>query len=273
MSDIYFQEKIPSAYEGMRKLSKTGNKDLGFVVHDLYHREKDATVGFWDRLKENRWLKKGIVSNGQVTVLSEHTKNALVRTFPGAAGKVRVVKPNAEEAYRPTDEDARDSIRYQYTKGDAYFLYRGPIHPAAQIINLLKGFSIFKKRIGSNMKLVLCGPQGSYSTSILADIETYKYREDLVWMSNPSAWEEESILCSTYALVHPCRWERFGIPVLNAMKSGIAVLTTEDSAMSEYCGAAGMYFNEKDPADIGEKLIRIYNDEQMRSEMIGTGLL
>jgi hypothetical protein len=35
---------------------------------------------------------------------------------------------------------------------------------------------------------------------------------------------------------------------------------------------AGMFFNEKDAADIGEKLIRVYNDEQMRNEMIGTGL-
>jgi hypothetical protein len=35
---------------------------------------------------------------------------------------------------------------------------------------------------------------------------------------------------------------------------------------------AGMYFNENDPADLGEKLIRIYKDEQMRQDMIGTGL-
>jgi hypothetical protein len=43
--------------------------------------------------------------------------------------------------------------------------------------------------------------------------------------------------------------------------------------MSEFCGMAGMYFNETDAADIGEKLCRIYKDEQMREEMIGTGLL
>ena len=42
--------------------------------------------------------------------------------------------------------------------------------------------------------------------------------------------------------------------------------------MSEFTSMAGMYFNEKDPNDIGEKMIRIYKDEQMRQEMIGTGL-
>jgi len=69
------------------------------------------------------------------------------------------------------------------------------------------------------------------------------------------------------------RFERFGIPVVNAMKAGVAVLTAENSCMAEFTGMAGMFFNEKDPQEIGNKLIRIYNDEQMRSEMIGTGLL
>jgi hypothetical protein len=57
------------------------------------------------------------------------------------------------------------------------------------------------------------------------------------------------------------------------MKAGVPVLTDENSSMSEFCGMAGMYFNAQEPEDIGEKLIRIYNDEQMRSEMIGTGLI
>jgi glycosyltransferase involved in cell wall biosynthesis len=79
-------------------------------------------------------------------------------------------------------------------------------------------------------------------------------------------------MAAAYALIHPCRWERFGFSVLKAMKAGVAVLTTADSAMSEFSSMAGMYFNERDPNDIGEKFIRIYKDEQMRQEMIGTGL-
>jgi hypothetical protein len=42
--------------------------------------------------------------------------------------------------------------------------------------------------------------------------------------------------------------------------------------MSEFAGMAGMFFNEKNPEDIGEKMIRIFKDEQMRQDMIGTGL-
>jgi glycosyltransferase involved in cell wall biosynthesis len=62
------------------------------------------------------------------------------------------------------------------------------------------------------------------------------------------------------------------MPVPLAMKAGVAVLVPDHSVHSEMAGMAGMFFNEKDPADIGEKIIRIYRDEQIRTEMIGTGL-
>lgn len=285
MSAFYFDTKIPSQYEGIRQHAKEMSDEHGALkagfdiapgsvfVHDLYHRSPNSAVSFWDRYRENKWLKKSIRSGAAIHVFSTHTQQALQSLFPEAASRIVVTPYKADPEYLPNDEDARDVARYQFTQGDAYFLYRGPVHPAAEIINLLKGFSVFKKKIGSNMRLVLSGPSGAYAADILAAIETYKYKADIILPGPLTPYEQVSLLASAYALVHPCRWERFGMPLPNAMKAGVAVLTVEDSAMSECCGMAGMYFNPTDPADIGEKLIRIYKDEQMRSEMIGTGLL
>jgi len=273
MANVYFKDKIPGEFEGMRKYAKLMADENIFVVHDLYPFDPSSGNGFLGKWQQKKWYKDGIRRHDTVRVFSQFTKNALEKMFPEAAGKVEVKLPVANSECYQNDEDARDSIRYQYTQGDAYFLYRGPVHAAANIIPLLKGFSIFKKKIGSNMRLVLCGPQGPYSAEILAEVETYKYRNDLIWMTQPTSWEEQSLLSSAYALVHPCRWERFGIPIFNAMKSGVAVLTADNSSMSEFAGMAGMFFNEKDPVDIGDKLIRIYKDEQVRAEMIGTGFV
>jgi len=274
MPNVYFKSSIPPAYEAIKHHARSlnlGENDL--VIHDFYHRSPGSLVGFWDAYRENKWLKKSIQTTDNVFVFSSHTKTEVLKYFPQVRDKISILTPVAEEQHRPTDEDARDVVRYQFTQGDAYFLYRGPVHPAANIIELLKGFSIFKKRIGSNMKLVLAGPQGEYSANILTDLESYKYRNDVLLMEHLLPVDESSIVSAAYAMVHPCRFERFGIPVVNAMKAGVAVITAENSSMAEFTGMAGMFFNEKDPQDIGDKLIRMYNDEQMRSEMIGTGLL
>ena len=272
MANVYFKEKVPAAFEGMRKYAKAMADENIFVVHDLYPFEPSAGTGFLEKWQQKKWFKDGIRNNERVRVFSRFTQEALEKMFPEAKGKIEIVQPQADSECYQNDEDARDAIRYQFTQGDAYFIYRGPVHAAANIISLLKGFSIFKKKIGSNMRLVLCGPQGAYSTEILAAVDNYKYKNDLIWVTQPTAWEEQSLLSSAYALVHPCRWERFGIPIFNAMKSGVAVLTVENSSMAEFAGMAGMFFNEKDANDIGDKLIRIYKDEQVRAEMIGTGL-
>lgn len=274
MSPFYVDTKIPAQYEGIRRHAKEMTVDGGSVlVHDLYHRSPVNDLSFWERYRENKWLKHAIRSGANLLVFSNYTQQALATLFPEAKSRIAITTPTADPEYLPNDEDARDVVRYQFTQGDAYFLYRGPIHPAANLINMLKGFSIFKKKIGSNMRLVLNGPSGAYAADVLASLETYKYRSDIIIPGPVTPYEQVSLLASAYALVHPCRWERFGIPLPNAMKAGVAVLTVEDSAMSECCGMAGMYFNAQDPADIGEKLIRVYKDEHMRSEMIGTGLL
>lgn len=271
MQQIYYRQTIPIEYEGMLDTHAIlpAAEDL-VCVFDCYYDDPHAAMSFVEKWKERSWLKRNLLSGKKVRVFSSYTADQISKHYPKASANLIVQQPRVDEAYHPIDDDAKDIVRYNLTNGEAYFLYRGPIHPAASLTELLKGFSIFKKKMGSNMKLVLCGPISKKGNSFLHSIESYKYRDDLVLRQSFS--DDTELMAAAYALIHPCRWERFGFSVLKAMKAGVAVLTAADSAMSEFCSMAGMYFNEKDPNDIGEKLIRIYKDEQMRQEMIGTGL-
>jgi len=162
MPNVYFKSSVPPAYEAILHHATSlnlGENDL--VIHDFYHRAPGSLVGFWDSYRENRWLKKSIHTTDNVFVFSSYTKKEVLKYFPQVRDKISILAPVAEDLYRPTDEDARDVVRYQFTQGDAFFLYRGPVHPAANIIELLKGFSIFKKRIGSNMKHSLSRTAGT----------------------------------------------------------------------------------------------------------------
>lgn len=269
----YYSKKVPLAYQGIKNSMQFLNEmQDGALIHDLYVLSTDAQMGFWERYQEKRWLSKVIKSGNPVYVYTDFTRKKIQKAFPQLRTEIKVLPLGINDQLIPTDEDARDVVRYQFTQGDAYFLCTAPIHDSSNIIPLLKGFSLFKKRTNSNMKLVLSGVRGEFSAAILLALDTYKYRNDVILLDSLSAADQRDLLCSTYALVHPCRWERFGIPVLDALKAGVAVLTPEESSMSEIAGMAGMFFDEKDPTDIGEKLIRVYNDEQMRNEMIGTGL-
>lgn len=269
----YYSKKVPLAYQGIKNSMQFLNEmQDGALIHDLYVLSGDAKIGFWERYQEKRWLSKVMKSGDPIFVFTEFTRKKIQKAFPQSKAEIKVLPLGINDQLIPTDEDARDVVRYQFTQGDAYFLCTAPIHDSSNIISLLKGFSLFKKRTNSNMKLVLSGVRGAFSAAILLALDTYKYRNDVILLDSLTAADQRDLLCSCYALVHPCRWERFGMPILDALRAGVAVLTAEESSLSEMAGMAGMFFNEKDAADIGEKLIRVYNDEQMRSEMIGTGL-
>lgn len=269
----YYTSEIPTAYQGIKQHLGLLNGALdGPLIHDLYPFSDQAQIGFWQRFQEKRWLNKLMKDNGTVYVFTAFTQKHIQKVFPNSMVNIKILSPQINLLLQPNDEDARDVVRYQYTQGDAYFLCAAPIHDSANIIPLLKGFSQFKKRTNSNMKLVFTGVKGNFSIGILDAVGSYKYRNDLVFLDNLNDAEQLDLLCSTYALVHPCRWERFGLPIWDALKAGVAVLTAKESSMSELAGMAGMFFNEENGTEIGEKLIRIYNDEQMRTEMIGTGL-
>lgn len=271
MLHIYYKNPIPDVFEGMLDKSAflSANDDCSFVF-DCYQDDEHAALSFFEKWNERKWLKRKLPGDVKIVVFSEFTANLLRTNYPNTKDHIAVRKPKVDAVYQPIDDDAKDVVRYRETSGDAYFLYRGPIHPAAELKNLVKGFSIFKKKMMSNMKLVLCGPISKKSKAFIESLDTYKYKEDVIIKQD--VIDDAQLIAAAYALVYPCRWERFGFSVLKAIRSGVAVLTVENSAMSEFAGMAGMFFNEKNPDDIGEKMIRVFKDEQMRQDMIGTGL-
>jgi glycosyltransferase involved in cell wall biosynthesis len=74
-------------------------------------------------------------------------------------------------------------------------------------------------------------------------------------------------------MVYPSHFEGFGIPVLEALQSAVPVLTSEKSSMQEIAEDAALYFDPLDINEIAEKMMLVYKDENLRTEMIKKGKL
>ncbi|MBD0368451.1 MAG: glycosyltransferase family 4 protein, partial [Flavisolibacter sp.] len=163
------------------------------------------------------------------------------------------------------------AVKEKYTEGKEYFIYVGAIHLQKNIINLLKAFSIFKKRQRSSMKLVLCGRLVWKNDAFFQLLKTYKYRNDVLVTGYIAEAELAHLIGSAYALVYPSLFEGFGMPVLEALQCRVPVLTSAHSAMQEISNTAALYFDAADPASMADQLMLIYKDEDLRRTLIEKG--
>ena len=121
------------------------------------------------------------------------------------------------------------------------------------------------------MKLVLAGRMAWKNEAFLRLLKSYKYRSDVVLTGYIPEEELARLVASAYALVYPSYFEGFGVPVLEAMKSGVPALTSAATSMEEIGGEAGLYFDPNRHEDIADKMMLIYKDEVLRRRLIQKG--
>jgi glycosyltransferase involved in cell wall biosynthesis len=121
------------------------------------------------------------------------------------------------------------------------------------------------------MKLVLAGRRAWKNDAFLQLLTTYKYKNDVVLTGYTEEKELAMLTGAAYAMVYPSLFEGFGVPVLEAMKCHIPVLTSANTSMQEIGEDAALYFDPQQPQDIADKMMLIYKDENLRSALIEKG--
>ena len=128
-----------------------------------------------------------------------------------------------------------------------------------------------KKRQQSGMKLVLAGRLAWKYEVFIDNLKSYKYRDDVIVTGYLPESELVDITGAAYAMVYTSLFEGFGVPVLEAMKCQIPVITSAGSAMQEMSGDAALYADANSHADIADKMMLLYKDENLRNELIAKG--
>ncbi len=243
------------------------------VVHDLAFLHYPKFISWHQRWYYQRFTPKFLKKAKQIVTVSEFSKQDILLHYLVEANKLSVVHGAAREGFDPLDWGSKDATKASYADGREYFLFVGGVHPRKNLMNLLKAFSLFKKWQHSNMKLLVVGRLAWQYGDIVEKLKTYKYREDVVMLNYVSEQTLTQLTASAYALVYPSFFEGFGLPILEAMQSGVPVITSNTSSMPEIAGEAALFASPDDPDAIAKQLLLIYKDESAREKLIEAGKL
>ena len=241
------------------------------VVHDLAFLHYPSHIKKSQLIFFKRYVPKFLKKAKSIATVSQFSKQDILHHYKTDPRKINVVYSAAKEIFKPVAIEMAGETKNKYANGMEYFLYVGAIHPRKNLLNLLKAFSIFKKRQKSNIKLILAGRLAWKYEFFIQNLKKYKYREDVIMLGYLCEDELVKIMASSYALVYPSLLEGFGVPVLEAMKCNVPVITSSHSSMEEIAKDAALYAAAENFEDIAENMMRIYKDENLRKELIEKG--
>lgn len=277
---LWYDIKVPAVLRKVRAdvfVSCDGFCSLGtkvpqcLVVHDLSFLHYPRFIKKSHLLYYKRNTPRFLAKAAGVTTVSAFSKEDIVRAYNVAETKIDIVYSAAKEIFKPVTTEVKKEIKERYTGGKEYFIYTGAIHPRKNLMNLLKAFSVFKKRQQTGMKLVLAGRLAWKYESFTKSLETYKYRNDVVLTGYIEEQELAKLTGAAYAMVYPSLFEGFGVPVLEAMQCGVPVITSSGTSMQEIAGEGAVYANPENINEIAEKMMLIYKDENLKKQLVEKG--
>jgi alpha-1,3-rhamnosyl/mannosyltransferase len=234
------------------------------TVYDLTPFRKDVVLprgaGF-----ERLTLPLAVRRAARLAAISHATRNDLVARFPRAAAKTTVVDLAADTAFAADGPPV--APRYRLDK--PYVLALGTLEPRKNLPRLIEAFAGLDADLRAAHELVLVGGAGWATGEIDASIARHR---DVV---RPLGHVPDADLPGLYReaalFAYPSLFEGFGLPVLEAMSAGTAVVTSDVSSLPEVGGDAVRYADPLDVGSIRAALDALLRDPAERARLVAAG--
>ena len=220
-----------------------------------------------------RELKLTLQRASMLITDSEYTRHEIANYFGYPLDKIRTVPLACSPDFHPRNAIETNSILNKFgLVQDCYTLYAGTIEPRKNIESLLDAYAMLPDAIRARWPLVLAGYRGWRSEVLHQRIEaavSAGWARYLGYVAN----DDLPILFSGARLfVFPSHYEGFGLPVLEAMASGVPVVCSNSSSLPEVAGGAALMCDALDVDKLTQLIAFGLEDASWRVGAVAKGL-
>lgn len=148
-----------------------------------------------------------------------------------------------------------------------YVLSVGTIEPRKNLEGLLDAWKLLRPELRAEYDLVVAGAPGWGTEKTLARIQN-----EAVHLGYVPEEQMPGLFAGASAFVYPSLYEGFGFPMVQAMASGVAVVTSNTSCLPEVAGGGALCVDPKSPQEIATAIERLLESEDLRERTGRTGL-
>ena len=255
--------------DGFCALSDKVDRTL-LVIHDLAYLHYPYQIGTVMRWYYRKFTPRFINKATQIITVSNATKEDLLRHFPNASEKVSAIYNGVRTPSRSQPDVSAAPFRNPC--GDRpYFMTIGSIHPRKNTAGVLHAFNLFKQKSNCNTCLLIVGRRAWMTSEIDSIYQNHPFKESIYFTGYLADESLFIVLKNCLGLVYVSFFEGFGLPLVEAMASGVPVITSNRSSMMEVAASAGLLVNPDNVNDIAGAMFILATDTKVRSALISRG--
>jgi alpha-1,3-rhamnosyl/mannosyltransferase len=200
-----------------------------------------------------------------IITISEFSRREILNLLNIDPTKIHVTPLGIDQSFHP----GRD--RFEGLP-DQYILFLGNLEPRKNLPGLIKAYQSLPQPIRRSYPLVIAGASGWHTHELEKTLRLFQKGERPILTGYVSQRLLPVLYRGASLFVYPSLYEGFGLPVLEAMASGVPIITSDSTSLPEVIGDAGVLVNPCDPDHLKEAMMELLEDEKKRGEMAKKGI-
>jgi glycosyltransferase involved in cell wall biosynthesis len=201
----------------------------------------------------NKAIQYAVKNADHIITDSEFVKAELLDFYDISESKITPIHLGVDGDYHPRSQQEcyATLARYDLCFKD-YILFVSTIEPRKNIKRLLAAYRSYRQKNPAGPRLVLIGDPGWNSREEHMLIQELASTGEVKYLGYVEQSDLPMLMAGARVFIFPSLYEGFGLPVAEAMRSGVPVLTSRDSAMQEFAGEDAVLVDPLSVDDIAD---------------------
>lgn len=268
------QKDSPLLYHGLsnelpRNIEQIKRLKTVVTIHDLIFLRYPEFYPFIDRHIYTHKFRSACERADSIIAVSECTKRDIIHYFQIAEEKIKVIYQGCDEGFRSTaSTELCQEARDKYQLPEKYLLYVGSIESRKNLMRIVEALSQTRCRL----PLVAVGKHTAYADLVMSKARALGLSDRIHLIHNAQFRHFPALYQMSSAFIYPSYFEGFGIPLLEALCSGVPVIGATGSCLEEAGGPHSLYVDPNDSNALANAIDQVIETPSLREEMVRKGL-